>query len=567
MLVVLALNTRAAEEMPDFTLLDCNGRVHELHRAGGRAVVLFFTGNGCPIARKSVSKLRALPQQFGEDVTVWMVDAYSQDDPKDVRKEALDLKVGSIPILMDEKQGLALALGVQRTAEVVAISTKDWTVFYRGAIDDQLSEGAEKPQPTQKYLASALTAFLAGKEIPQARTSVKGCLIAYEKVSEPADGPVSYVKQVAPILREKCAGCHSEGNIGPFAFSSYSVAKKKARMIQEVLLTQRMPPWHADPHYGKFTNNPALTAAEVQTLGRWIAQGAPRDEGEDPLNAPVPVVGDWPLGKPDYIVRLPAPETVPATGVLDYRHIKLDSPIPDNAWLAGVSIKPGNRKVVHHVIVRAKYKNSGDDGSGQGAWIAGWAPGYQAERFPEGTGRFLGQGAKLDFEMHYTTMGVEQTDQTEIGLYVLPEKPKLSYQVHAAFNAEFSIPPGEADARTFATFGFKHDSLLYNLTPHMHLRGSWMRYEALYPNGKREVLLSVPRYDFNWQTTYRLAEPKRIPAGSWLLCTGGFDNSAQNHANPDPKKRVTWGDQSWDEMFIGFLGLTELPRETAVSQK
>jgi hypothetical protein len=174
----------------------------------------------------------------------------------------------------------------------------------------------------------------------------------------------------------------------------------------------------------------------------------------------------------------------------------------------------------------------------------------------------------LDLEMHYTTMGSAQTDQTEIGLYVLPAKPALAIEDRAALNTDFSIPPGETDARTFGVYGFKRDSLIYGLSPHMHLRGSWMKYEALYPDGNRETLLSVPRYDFNWQTTYRLATPKRVPKGTWLLCTGGFDNSSQNPSNPDAAKRVKWGDQSWDEMFIGFFQASDVPKEApALSSK
>jgi len=558
-----------AREVPNFLLLDYKGKAYEFHRAEGHAVVLFFTGNGCPIARQSIPKLRELRKKFGEQgVTFWMVNSYAQDDRESIRKEAEQFKAGSVPILMDQSQALAIGLGVQRTCEAIAINTKDRSVFYRGGIDDQLSEGAKKPAPTARYLETALTEFLGGKKISQAAAPVHGCLIAFEKVTEESGGSISYAKQIAPILQNKCVSCHSEGNIGPFAMSSYRKVKNKARMIEEVVAAKRMPPWHADPHYGKFENDRSLTGLETQTLLRWVQQGAPRGEGNDPLEIVAAPAPDWPLGKPDYIVKLPTPEEIPATGVLDYRHILVKSPVPQDTWLAAVDVRPGNRKVVHHVIARMQFKGARDDGSGRGASLVGWAPGATPARFPSGTGKFIAADAMLDLEMHYTTMGSAQTDQTEIGLYVLPAKPALAIEDRAALNTDFSIPPGEADARTFGVHGFKRDSLIYGLSPHMHLRGSWMKYEALYPDGNRETLLSVPRYDFNWQTTYRFATPKRVPKGTWLLCTGGFDNSSHNPSNPDPAKRIKWGDQSWDEMFIGFFQASDVPKEApALSSK
>jgi len=186
--------------------------------------------------------------------------------------------------------------------------------------------------------------------------------------------------------------------------------------------------------------------------------------------------------------------------------------------------------------------------------------------FPEGTGKFIKKGSTLDFEMHYTTSGKAETDQSRIGIYLLSEKPRMTLKTHAAYDLDFEIDPGEKSEKTFATYSFKKDSLLFDLSPHMHLRGSWMKMEALYPNGEREVLLSVPRYDFSWQRNYRLKEPKRMPAGTWILCSGAFDNSEKNPNNPNPHIPVTWGDQSFDEMFIGFMGVAEIPSETKLSQ-
>jgi hypothetical protein len=223
--------------------------------------------------------------------------------------------------------------------------------------------------------------------------------------------------------------------------------------------------------------------------------------------------------------------------------------------------------VTHHIIVRVKYPREGINTTDRAEWLEGWSPGKTFERFPAGTGMRLRPGAVLSFELHYTATGKPETDRSEVGLYLLPEKPPLYYSMRLAASQDLNIPPGESDSRTFAMHAFKRDTMLHTLVPHMHTRGSWMRYEALYPNGDRETLLHVPRYDFNWQIEYVLAEPRRMPAGTWILCTGGFDNSARNPNNPDPAKRVSWGDQSFDEMFIGFMNVTEAPAPGTLSKK
>jgi peroxiredoxin len=549
-----------AAEVPNFALLDDQGRSHELHRAEGRAVVLFFTGIGCPVARKSAAKLLELKKEFKEDLTIWLVDSELDVDPESVRKETAELGLTDLPVLLDPKQALARSFGVERTAETIVLDAKTWSIAYRGALDDQLTEGAEKPEPTVRYAELALAAVLKGEAAPDAQTPAKGCLLTFGEGSK-TDEPVDYARQIAPILREHCVACHRSGDIGPFAFSSYQAVKRKARMIEEVLLTQRMPPWHADPHFGKFSNASELTAAETQTLLRWIKQGAPQGDGADPLAEVTSEASEWPLGKPDYIVKLPQPEEIPATGVLGYRHITVPSPVPEDAWLAATVVKPGNRKVLHHAIVYARFEGSGKDFGGSGVKIAGWAPGRMPGRLPADTGIFLGHGAELDIELHYTTNGTPQTDDTEFGLYLLHEKPKLVYKTGMAIKLDFTIPPNDPNACNSATFQFARDSMVYVLTPHMHMRGSWMKFEAFFPDGRSRTLLSVPRFDFNWQTSYRLAQPLRVPAGTKIVCSGAFDNSAKNPSNPDATKTVRWGQQSWDEMFIGYVGYAELPSE------
>ena len=388
---VLSATAQAGREVPDFTLTDLSGHSHQLHRTGGRAVVLFFTGTGCPIARKSIPKLKAIEDRFGpEGVSTWIINAYPEDTRRDILKEVDELGLRRATYLRDPIQGVALALGVQRTAEVAVISTADWKVVYQGSIDDQLSEGAELPEPRQKFLETALTEFLSGRPVTRARTTSHGCRLAYAGTG----GEIpSYSRDVAPLLQKSCVSCHRDGALAPWAMDGHARVKNNAAMIEEVLLMHRMPPWSADPDFGHFSNDPRLTRDETQTLLRWVAAGAPRGEGLDPLTEPLPPLGEWALGKPDVVIRLPEMQHVPATGVLDYRQIPIPSPFTNGVWIAGMEVKPGNRKVVHHAILYAKWPGCPDGGTGKGVHLYGWAPGTPSLRYPDGVGKYLPAGA------------------------------------------------------------------------------------------------------------------------------------------------------------------------------
>ncbi len=548
-------------EVTDFSLLDYEGRFYELRRrTDQRVIVLFFTENGCPIARSTIPKLKALRNEFSRrGVLFWMVNSSAQDNAAAIGAEAREFN-NDFPILKDDLQTVARGLGVKRTAEAIAISTKDWTIVYRGAVDDQLRLGTQTPAPRENYLADALNQFLNGQEVARSVTSVAGCAITIETIRAAGAEAISYAKEIAPILQAKCVGCHSPGNIGPFAMSSYEKVKGRVDMIREVMLAKRMPPWHADPHFGVFENDRSLSPDQAKLLHAWIEAGAPRGDGEDPLLKSPPPPARWALGTPDRVVQIPETNTIPATGVVDYVTNIVEAPITEDSWLSAAVIRPDNLKVVHHIIVYVQSPSAQPSQRGRDdKWLVGWAPGAVAAAFPAGTGKFLPKGSKLKFQLHYTTDGKEELDRSELGLYFLKERPRVELETKGIFNSDFVIPPRARDARTLAISPFPEDTLLYDLSPHMHKRGSWFRYEALYPDGKYEVLLSVPNYDFNWQTGYRFAEPKLIPAGTRILCTGGFDNSPENPSNPDPSKRVRWGEQSFEEMFIGFMTVSEVP--------
>ncbi len=571
----LVRSTPAPEvKVEDFQLLDHKGHWHDLYRQGNsKSVVLISMASGCPAVKQAAPKIKALQDKFADKgVIFWMLDSNPKSDRAGLAKEIEQLGL-DLPVLEDRSQLVGSALGMSQSCEVICINTTNWMTFYRGAIDRDLADPQKRVRGPKNYLENALTAMLAGKPALPNRTVAKGTTLNLAAANSSA-APISYAKQVAPILQKSCVPCHSAGNIGPFAMSSYEKVKSRGSMIQEVLLTQRMPPWHADPHYGTFVNERSLTAEQAQTLERWVAQGSPRGEGEDPLaTAAAAPTSDWPMGQPDYVVSFPKPQQVAATGVFDYRYITMRSPIPSNAWLRAAVVKPGNRKVVHHILVlvaspeelRTRKFRQGNVG-GLNGYFSAYVPGYEPVAFPGGSGKMLAEGSIIVFQVHYTATGKPETDLSEMGLYLCKDKPNTELHTRSAFNVRFQIPPGDGNSATEAEYRFDKDAILYDMSPHMHLRGSWFTYEAVYPDGKKEMLLSVPHYDFKWQHLYRLAEPKRLPAGTRLVCRGAHDNSPQNPDNPDPKKTVHFGDQTFDEMFIGYFNYTDAPESGAVAR-
>ena len=351
--------------------------------------------------------------------------------------------------------------------------------------------------------------------------------------------------------------CHVEGGIAPWQMSNYNTVFGWSVMMKEVLKTRRMPPYHADPEYGKFDHDMSLSNEELQTIVHWIDAGARKDSEVDPIAEYTAVVPKWDKGKPDLIFELNQ-EDIPATGIVDYRYQEHEITIDKDIWATGFQILPGNREVLHHVLVSVIYPNGFVEPiDRRSPWLDGllaaWAPGGETEVFPENTGRAIPKGSTLHFQLHYTTNGKAQSDQSTVGIYYTDQEPANEYLMVGAFNTELQIPPGEKRYENKAKHLFEHDATLYALFPHMHFRGKAMKFTALYPDGKREILLNVPNYSFNWQRGYLFEEPLKLPARTVLYVDAVFDNSKQNSFNPAPEKTVYWGDFSFDEMLIGYM--------------
>ena len=546
------------DKVENFRLLDHKGGSHELfYYDDQKALVFLVQGNGCPFARNAAPRFQELRDIYSDkEVEFFMLNSNLQDDRLSIREEAKEYGY-DLNILIDETQIIGESLELSRTGEVFIVNPKNWSVDYIGAIDDRLTYENQKKEASEHFLKDAIDDLLAGEVVAVPRTESLGCLINFPNKDNKKS--ISYSQQVAPILLENCTVCHRKGGVGPWAMTDYNMVKGFSLMMREVIRTKRMPPWHADPFIGQFSNDRSLNNEEIQTLVHWIEAGAPKGEGADPLLGATFSQSEWAneeeLGPPDYVINIPATD-IPATGVVDYQYKFVKNTVGKDVWVKAAEVLPGDKAVLHHVITsfgqletrgprkgRLKYR----DRKG----LRGYAPGINSNPYPDGGGIFLPADVAFEFQMHYTPVGRATVDETRMGIWVAEEKPKHEIFTMTILNPRIRIPAGVKEHKESASTVVSKDALLYSVLVHAHYRGKKMVVAAYYPNGTTEVLLSVPNYDFNWQTFYDLEEPKFLPAGTTLIQHQWWDNSAQNLANPDPTVEVTWGDQSFEEMLFG----------------
>lgn len=551
------------QPVADFTLKDYRGQEHALSDfADAELVVIAVLGTECPLAKLYGPRLAEMAHRYADQGVAFIGLCPNRQDSVTELSSFCQRAGIEFPVLKDLGNQVADAIGARRTPEVFVLDA-DRVVRYHGRIDDQYGYqsgvGYQQPEPSRHDLAMAIDELLDGNHPSIDQTPVLGCLIGRVREPDP-NAEVTYSNQIARLFQNRCVECHREGQIAPFALRDYDEVVGWADMIEEVVREQRMPPWHANPQFGDFSNDYSLSADEKQLIYDWVAAGAP--EG-DPSQLPEPMeyAEDWMMPEePDLVIHMAdEPFDVPADGVVDYQYFIVDPGFTEDKWVKIAECMPDNRAVVHHIIVfiRApQQKNRGDMSHDERAFafLAGFAPGTRPLVVPEGMAKRIPAGSKLVFQMHYTPIGTPQKDRSSIGLKFVDDPSTITHQVAttAASTHDFVIPAGAADHLVTAERVLESDTLLLSMFPHMHLRGSAFRYEAFYPDGSHEVLLDVPRYDFNWQNSFILAEPKLLPKGTRLYCEARFDNSEENLANPDPSIDVRWGDQTWEEMMIGW---------------
>lgn len=551
-----AVSTAKIDRVDNFVLLDQAGKAHELYyMSDASAIVIMIQGNGCPIVRNAWSDFKAVRDEFeGQGVKFLMLNANPQDSRKDLAGEAE--KFGyDLPILKDDAQLIAASLGVTRTAEVLVINPTNWEIAYRGPVNDRLGYGRQKATASEHYLKESLGAVRSGAAVSVPARAAKGCVVNLRDAGDSeAHAKISYSEIIAPILMENCVTCHQEGGIGPWAMTDYAQIEGFAPTIRDVIRTKRMPPWSADPDIGMFHGARKLSVDEQQSLIRWIEAGAPRGDGPDPLEARQSDATIWPLGEPDLIVEAAAFD-VPASGIIEYQFPTVANPLSEDKWVKAITVVPGDKTVVHHALIGSSQQitppGGGNDGDVFENYLVGFVPGSSSYAYPDDSGVLVKGGGEYRFQMHYTTSGVATQDATKIGLYFHDEKPAHVLRQQVALNLNIDIPEGAAEHAEHAYFEFDHEAEIFLLFPHAHYRGKSSKFDLQYPDGRTETILSVPRYDFNWQHNYALKDPITVPAGTRLIHETVYDNSEKNFANPDPDRRVPWGLQSNDEMLFG----------------
>jgi hypothetical protein len=362
------------------------------------------------------------------------------------------------------------------------------------------------------------------------------------------DNNVTFTKDVAPIFYKNCTGCHRPGEIAPMSLLTYNDARPWAKSIREKVANRDMPPWHADPKYGEWRNDRRISQEAINTILAWVNNGAKEGDPKDLPPMPEYTPG-WRIGKPDQIFSAPE-QAVPADGVVDYQYLSVPTNFKEDRWITSAEIRSSAHAVVHHVIVFVQ--EPGATSRLQGKLLVGFAPGEDPAVFRPGFGRKIPAGSSLLFQIHYTPNGTVTKDVTTVGLIYAKTPVEHTVVTRPVLQTAFEIPAGHPNYEVKSSFTFNESAQLYSFMPHMHLRGKDFEYKAVFPDGTSKILLSVPRYDFSWQTYYVLKDPVAVPKGTRIECVAHFDNSTNNKYNPDPTKAVRWGDQTWEEMMIGW---------------
>jgi thiol-disulfide isomerase/thioredoxin/mono/diheme cytochrome c family protein len=552
-----------AKVAPGSMLRDLHGNRRSLHDFKNfKAVVLVFLGSECPISNLYVPRLLELEKKYrSQKVQFIAVYPNDREDLDQVAVHSYD-RNWPTPVLKDVGQKLADQLGISRVP-AVAVLDGEFTLRYRGRIDDQYQVGQRRPKPTRADLVEALDDVLADRKVRVAETEADGCLISRPTGAAPRTD-VTYTKQVSRILQKNCQTCHRPGEAAPFALMNYEDASRHGRMIKEVTTQRRMPPWHADPRHGSFANERRMNQADIDTLAAWVDAGMPQGNAND-----LPKVIDWPkgwkLGKPDLVLQMPEEFEVPAEGVLPYKTWVIETNFTEDRWVRLAEARPGNASVVHHVVVYILKPGQTQPFTADGTMsvLVGWAPGDLGLNCPPDTALRVPKGSRLRFELHYTPNGTKTKDRSQVGITFAKKPPRFEMLMNAFDNEAIKLPAGESHYQAEATFRLRADARILSFVPHMHWRGKHYLYEAIYPDGKKETLLSVPRWDFNWQNVYQFKEPLKMPKGTKLHAVAHWDNSRNNPLNPDPEKPVYFGLQTWEEMMVGWVAYVWERAETA----
>ena len=534
----------ALDRIIDFALLDEKGVFHQLSRYQHKdAVVLMSFDQSCQFMPAMLAEYDDIVSEFSSNGIEFLLI-----DSEGLGREALASLRLNVPILEDSGQLVSESLGFERSGEVLMLNPERLSVYFRGPVSPDLRTSLSSMESIQDTL----------------ELEPRGCKIEYpDKVAHELNTP-DYATDVAPIIIENCVACHNQGGVGPFAFDSYVMVLGWSPMIREVLMNKRMPPMQVDPDIGHSDNARYLPTKELQTLVHWIDAGAPRGlSATDPLENFEPANEDrWVLGEPDYIVSAKSHD-VPPTGVLDYVYDRVDLPFVEDKWLRAVEYKAGDSSVLHHLVTFVTapdedfWGKERDEVYTERRFVESYSPGkVNAKVFEKGTGVFIPKGSSLSMQFHYVTNGRRTTDSSRIGLY-FSEEQNLRERLVQVVSSRFVLPPNEPNFELQADFVFESPVVLTGVRAKMNYRGKRMKFSIEEADGIIKDIFSIPAYNYGWQPHYKLNEPLVLEAGTKIYVRGALDNSISNPTNPDPDKEVTFGLNSWDEMFTGYFTFNE----------
>lgn len=551
--IVRPAEMRVGKQIANVDFTDLAGKKHRLSDyQGKRYLVIAYTSTSCPLCKKYAPSLARLEKEYvSKNVTFLFVNPTASDTIKEPGFQGA--------YVHDRDGKLTNELGTRTTTEVIVLDPTR-TIVYRGAVDDQYGIGYSLDAPKQQYLVKALDQLLAGEVPAVAATTAPGCALDVPVQAAKPATRVTYHQQIARLMQAHCVECHRSGGVAPFALDTLKDVVAHKGMIRKVVDKGTMPPWFATaPASGEhsiWSNDRSLPAEDKADLLRWLQGDL---AAGDPADAPLPRKFDsnWQIGKPDAVVKFPQAVPIKAEGTMPYQMIVVNTDFDEDKWVQAVEVKPSNREVVHHVIVSVLQPGMsgferGRDGDGvRTGFFAIYVPGNSQSVFPVGFGKKLPKGSRILFQMHYTPNGKATQDQTELGLIFAKTPPKFEVKVAGVANVRFSIPPEADNHEVDAQIRLPFDATVMGFAPHMHLRGKACKYEIT--TNTRKTILDIPRYDFNWQLLYHLAEPMPLKKGDTIHYTAWYDNSSKNPANPDPSKTIKWGQQTYDEMMLGYV--------------
>ncbi len=521
---------------------------------GKKAVVLALFRASCPISNKLGPELARIEGDYaGKGIGMLLVNTAPEARPEAVAKFVADYGLKS-PVVQDPAQTMLGAFAATTTTEVFVLDAAR-TLVYRGAVNDQYGLGYAKETAGTHYLRQALEAVLRGEPPGIEAVSAPGCALELTRKEPVGTGSLTYHKDVSRILQANCVACHRRDGLGPFSLESYADVLENAGMIKKQVERGAMPPWFAARHSGPvWANDRSLSDRDKSDLLQWLGAGRPEGAAAD---APLArkFSEEWMIGKPDAVVQMPQAIAIKAEGTMPYQHSVIETSFPEERWVQAYEVAPSARAVVHHVIVSMHEKDAKPGvrtNAADGFWAA-YVPGNSYRVLPEGFAKRLPAGAKLKLQIHYTPTGKATQDQIRIGLIFAKQPPQYEVHVSSVANPRLSIPANAPNHLETAQKVVPGEMMLTGYMAHMHVRGKAFKYELITADGRTETLLDIPRYDFNWQLQYDLAQPKFVAAGSTMKISAVFDNSRGNPANPDPTKVVRWGEQTSEEMMIGYV--------------